>query len=159
VGWVGSVLLTGYRLFCFLRCACCLLFLRSCRWGIDLGKVDSTVRCWEFCGQCTEVIGPEQGWNRDSTYEILQLWPYCDRVGADITVLREREVDYDSDVPRKITEVLVRKVPDNQQVSTCPSLPPCSHCLGRPHSVRLFTGPGDWRYPHHLLLTREHHHP
>lgn len=41
------------------------------------------------------------------------------RVGADITVLREREVDYDSDVPRKITEVLVRKVPDNQQVGTC----------------------------------------
>ena len=43
----------------------------------------------------------------------------CGRVGADITVLREREVDYDSDVPRKITEVLVRKVPDNQQVRTC----------------------------------------
>lgn len=43
----------------------------------------------------------------------------CGRVGADITVLREREVDYDSDVPRKITEVLVRKVPDNQQVGTC----------------------------------------
>lgn len=47
--------------------------------------------------------------------------PFCvhGRVGADITVLREREVDYDSDVPRKITEVLVRKVPDNQQVGTC----------------------------------------
>lgn len=27
-------------------------------------------------------------------------------------------MDYDSDLPRKITEVLVRKVPDNQQVST-----------------------------------------
>lgn len=40
-----------------------------------------------------------------------------DRVGADITVLREREVDYDSDEPRKIAEVLIRKVPDNQQVS------------------------------------------
>lgn len=32
-------------------------------------------------------------------------------------------MDYDSDVPRKITEVLVRKVPDNQQVSTYPALP------------------------------------
>lgn len=42
---------------------------------------------------------------------------YWDRVGADITVLREREVDYDSDVPRKIAEVLIRKVPDDQQVS------------------------------------------
>lgn len=42
---------------------------------------------------------------------------FYDRVGADITVLREREVDYDSDVPRKIAEVLIRKVPDDQQVS------------------------------------------
>lgn len=42
---------------------------------------------------------------------------FSDRVGADITVLREREVDYDSDVPRKIAEVLIRKVPDDQQVS------------------------------------------
>ncbi|XP_015984082.1 GTP-binding protein 2 isoform X1 [Rousettus aegyptiacus] len=39
----------------------------------------------------------------------------AEKVGADITVIREREVDYDSDMPRKITEVLVRKVPDNQQ--------------------------------------------
>lgn len=39
------------------------------------------------------------------------------RVGADITLLREREVDYDSDRnTRKIAEVLVRKVPDDQQV-------------------------------------------
>lgn len=38
------------------------------------------------------------------------------RVGADITLLREREVDYELDKPRKIAEVLVRKVPDNQQV-------------------------------------------
>ncbi|XP_018120362.1 GTP-binding protein 2 isoform X2 [Xenopus laevis] len=40
----------------------------------------------------------------------------AEKVGADITVLRESEVDYDSDSPRKITEVLIRKVPDNQQV-------------------------------------------
>lgn len=26
-------------------------------------------------------------------------------------------MDYDSDVPRKIAEVLIRKVPDDQQVS------------------------------------------
>lgn len=39
-------------------------------------------------------------------------------MGADITVLREREVDYDSEEPRKIAEVLVRKVPDDQQVSS-----------------------------------------
>lgn len=42
---------------------------------------------------------------------------FSDRVGADITVLREREVDYDSDVSHKIAEVLIRKVPDDQQVS------------------------------------------
>uniref|UniRef100_A0A3B4FH97 GTP-binding protein 2 n=1 Tax=Pundamilia nyererei TaxID=303518 RepID=A0A3B4FH97_9CICH len=39
----------------------------------------------------------------------------AEKVGADITILREREVDYDSDVPRKIAEVLIRKVPDDQQ--------------------------------------------
>lgn len=38
------------------------------------------------------------------------------RVGADITVLREREVDYDSDEQHRIAEVLIRKVPDDQQV-------------------------------------------
>lgn len=43
------------------------------------------------------------------------------RVGADITLLREREVDYDLDRnTRKIAEVLVRKVPDDQQVRICP---------------------------------------
>ncbi len=47
----------------------------------------------------------------------LYIFLFSDRVGADITVLREREVDYDSNVPRKIAEVLIRKVPDDQQVS------------------------------------------
>lgn len=32
-----------------------------------------------------------------------------DRVGADITVLRQREVDYDSDTPRKITGGAARR--------------------------------------------------
>lgn len=46
------------------------------------------------------------------------VFPLCPvRVGADITLLREREVDYDLDRnARKIAEVLVRKVPDDQQV-------------------------------------------
>uniref|UniRef100_A0A3B3RMH2 GTP binding protein 2 n=1 Tax=Paramormyrops kingsleyae TaxID=1676925 RepID=A0A3B3RMH2_9TELE len=39
----------------------------------------------------------------------------AEKVGADITVLREREVDYGYDVSKKIAEVLVRRVPDNQQ--------------------------------------------
>ncbi|XP_047221451.1 GTP-binding protein 2-like isoform X5 [Girardinichthys multiradiatus] len=41
----------------------------------------------------------------------------AEKVGADITLLREREVDYGLDRnTRKIAEVLVRKVPDDQQV-------------------------------------------
>lgn len=48
-----------------------------------------------------------------------------DRVGADITVLRQREVDYDSDVPHQIAEVLIRKVPDDQQVSGTFDKPCC----------------------------------
>lgn len=51
-----------------------------------------------------------------TTCLFTSLW-WSLRVGADITVLREREVDYDSEEPRKIAEVLVRKVPDDQQVS------------------------------------------
>ncbi|PWA30722.1 hypothetical protein CCH79_00009218 [Gambusia affinis] len=40
----------------------------------------------------------------------------AEKVGADITLLREREVDYGLDRNiRKIAEVLVRKVPDDQQ--------------------------------------------
>lgn len=35
-------------------------------------------------------------------------------------------MDYDSDVPRKIAEVLIRKVPDDQQVSRV-SVKVCCH--------------------------------
>lgn len=65
----------------------------------------------------------------------------CGRVGADITVLREREVDYDSDVPRKITEVLVRKVPDNQQVGTCDlAILPCWRLRGFVQAASFWDG-------------------
>lgn len=56
-------------------------------------------------------------WGTKFTLLPMFMW-WSPRVGADITVLREREVDYDSEEPRKIAEVLVRKVPDDQQVST-----------------------------------------
>ncbi|XP_072406189.1 GTP-binding protein 2b [Chiloscyllium punctatum] len=39
----------------------------------------------------------------------------AEKVGADITILRERNVEYDMDSPRRIAEVLIRKVPDDQQ--------------------------------------------
>ncbi|XP_054635682.1 GTP-binding protein 2b isoform X1 [Dunckerocampus dactyliophorus] len=52
----------------------------------------------------------------DMKASISTLKKMADKVGADITVLREREVDYDLDrSTRRIAEVLVRKVPDDQQ--------------------------------------------
>ena len=42
------------------------------------------------------------------------------RLDATITILRQREVDYDleeGEPPRKACELLVRRVPDDQQVS------------------------------------------
>lgn len=50
-------------------------------------------------------------------------------------------MDYDSDMPRKITEVLVRKVPDNQQVSTDPSQWQVVHWPGNQGVSRLLFGP------------------
>lgn len=52
----------------------------------------------------------------DMKASLRTLKRMAEKVGADITLLREREVDYDSDRnTRKIAEVLVRKVPDDQQ--------------------------------------------
>uniref|UniRef100_H3CGL9 GTP binding protein 2b n=1 Tax=Tetraodon nigroviridis TaxID=99883 RepID=H3CGL9_TETNG len=52
----------------------------------------------------------------DMRASLKTLKRMAEKVGADITLLREREVDYDQDRnTRKIAEVLVRKVPDDQQ--------------------------------------------
>ncbi|CAN9510687.1 unnamed protein product [Ophioblennius macclurei] len=52
----------------------------------------------------------------DMKASLRTLKRMAEKVGADITLLREREVDYDLDRnTRKIAEVLVRKVPDDQQ--------------------------------------------
>ncbi|XP_037545853.1 GTP-binding protein 2 [Nematolebias whitei] len=52
----------------------------------------------------------------DMKASLKTLKRMAEKVGADITLLREREVDYDLDRNnRKIAEVLVRKVPDDQQ--------------------------------------------
>lgn len=102
---------------------------------------------WEvWKGHWSRAFGWKE-WGR--TRDLWQLWPCSDRVGADITVLREREVDYDSDTPRKITEVLVRKVPDNQQVRLQPSLPFMPVLPGGPCGSRLSPGPGSWGCPGH----------
>ncbi|XP_062303899.1 GTP-binding protein 2b [Osmerus eperlanus] len=52
----------------------------------------------------------------DMRASLKTLRRMAEKVGADITLLREREVDYDLERnSRKIAEVLVRKVPDDQQ--------------------------------------------
>ncbi|XP_030627801.1 GTP-binding protein 2 [Chanos chanos] len=78
-------------------------------------------RLQEGRGEAVYQIGVEDNGllvglsEEDMRASLKTLQRMAERVGADITVLREREVDYDSDIPRKIAEVLVRKVPDDQQ--------------------------------------------
>uniref|UniRef100_A0A8C4GWL5 Tr-type G domain-containing protein n=1 Tax=Dicentrarchus labrax TaxID=13489 RepID=A0A8C4GWL5_DICLA len=78
-------------------------------------------RLQEGRGEAVYQIGVEDNGmlvglsEEDMRASLKTLHKLAEKVGADITVLREREVDYDSDVPRKISEVLIRKVPDDQQ--------------------------------------------
>ncbi|KAF4093374.1 hypothetical protein AMELA_G00001420 [Ameiurus melas] len=78
-------------------------------------------RLQEGRGEAVYQIGVEDNGllvgltDNDMKASINTLRRMAEKVGADITLLREREVDYESDKPRKIAEVLVRKVPDNQQ--------------------------------------------
>ncbi|KAG7462887.1 hypothetical protein MATL_G00189630 [Megalops atlanticus] len=78
-------------------------------------------RLQEGRGEAVYQIGVEDNGllvglsEEDMKASLKTLRRMAEKVGADITVLREREVDYDSDTPRKIAEVLVRKVPDDQQ--------------------------------------------
>ncbi|XP_054455913.1 GTP-binding protein 2 [Anoplopoma fimbria] len=78
-------------------------------------------RLQEGRGEAVYQIGVEDNGmlaglsDEDMRISLKTLHQLAEKVGADITILREREVDYDSDVPRKIAEVLIRKVPDDQQ--------------------------------------------
>ncbi|XP_056326538.1 GTP-binding protein 2 [Danio aesculapii] len=78
-------------------------------------------RLQEGRGEAVYQIGVEDngllvGLTEDDMKASLKtLRRMAEKVGADITVLREREVDYDADEPHRIAEVLVRKVPDDQQ--------------------------------------------
>ncbi|XP_062845568.1 GTP-binding protein 2b [Trichomycterus rosablanca] len=78
-------------------------------------------RLQEGRGEAVYQIGVEDNGllvglsDNDMKASLKTLRRMAEKVGADITLLREREVDYESDKPRKIAEVLVRKVPDNQQ--------------------------------------------
>ncbi|MBN3275612.1 GTPB2 protein, partial [Polyodon spathula] len=78
-------------------------------------------RLQEGRGEAVYQIGVEDNGllvglsEEDMRASLKTLRRMAEKVGADITVIREREVDYDLDIPRKISEVLVRKVPDDQQ--------------------------------------------
>ncbi|KAF7667937.1 hypothetical protein LDENG_00039270 [Lucifuga dentata] len=78
-------------------------------------------RLQEGRGEAVYQIGVEDNGmlvglsEEDMRASLKTLHRLAEKVGADITVLRQREVDYDADVPRNIAEVLIRKVPDDQQ--------------------------------------------
>ncbi|XP_062319762.1 GTP-binding protein 2 [Osmerus eperlanus] len=78
-------------------------------------------RLQEGRGEAVYQIGVEDNGmlvglsEEDMRASLNTLRRMAEKVGADITVLREREVDYDAEIPRKIAEVLIRKVPDDQQ--------------------------------------------
>ncbi|KAI7805413.1 GTP-binding protein 2 [Triplophysa rosa] len=78
-------------------------------------------RLQEGRGEAVYQIGVEDNGllvglsDQDMKASLRTLRRMAEKVGADITVLREREVDYDSDDQHKIAEVLIRKVPDDQQ--------------------------------------------
>ncbi|XP_073691342.1 GTP-binding protein 2 [Garra rufa] len=78
-------------------------------------------RLQEGRGEAVYQIGVEDNGllvgltEEDMKASLKTLRRMAEKVGADIAVLREREVDYDSDEPHRIAEVLIRKVPDDQQ--------------------------------------------
>ncbi|XP_068606624.1 GTP-binding protein 2b [Brachionichthys hirsutus] len=79
-------------------------------------------RLQEGRGEAVYQIGVEDNGllvgltDADMKASLRTLKRMAERVGADITLLREREVAYSSDGhAHKIAEVLVRKVPDDQQ--------------------------------------------
>ncbi|XP_061645624.1 GTP-binding protein 2 [Phyllopteryx taeniolatus] len=78
-------------------------------------------RLQEGRGEAVYQIGVEDNGmlvglsEKDMKASLTTLHDMAEKVGADITVLRHAEVDYDADQPLTIAEVLIRKVPDDQQ--------------------------------------------
>ncbi|XP_026135042.1 GTP-binding protein 2-like isoform X2 [Carassius auratus] len=78
-------------------------------------------RLQEGRGEAVYQIGVEDNGllvgltEEDMEASLQTLRRMAEKVGADITVLREQEVDHDSDESQRIAEVLIRKVPDDQQ--------------------------------------------
>ncbi|XP_028323617.1 GTP-binding protein 2 isoform X1 [Gouania willdenowi] len=78
-------------------------------------------RLQEGRGEAVYQIGVEDNGmlvglsEEDMRASLKTLHRLAEKIGADIAVLREQEVNYDSEDLRKIVEVLIRKVPDDQQ--------------------------------------------
>ncbi|XP_053731003.1 GTP-binding protein 2 isoform X1 [Synchiropus splendidus] len=78
-------------------------------------------RLQEGRGEAVYQIGVEDNGmvvglaEEDMKASLTTLHRLAEKVGADITILRHREVDSDTEDARRIAEVLIRKVPDDQQ--------------------------------------------
>ncbi|XP_054655578.1 GTP-binding protein 2 [Dunckerocampus dactyliophorus] len=78
-------------------------------------------RLQEGRGEAVYQIGVEDNGmlvglsEEDMRASLTTLHKMAEKVGADMTILRHSEVDYDVDQPLTIAEVLIRKVPDDQQ--------------------------------------------
>ncbi|KAM9804375.1 GTP-binding protein 2 [Neosynchiropus ocellatus] len=78
-------------------------------------------RLQEGRGEAVYQIGVEDNGmvvglaEEDMKASLTTLHRLAEKVGADITILRHREVDSDAEDARRIAEVLIRKVPDDQQ--------------------------------------------
>ena len=62
----------------------------------------------------TQILSLLSTHSNSSYLDILPL--LSDRLGASVTILRKQAVPFDQNEQRLVAEVLVRKVPDNQQV-------------------------------------------
>uniref|UniRef100_A0A672NDY4 GTP-binding protein 2-like n=1 Tax=Sinocyclocheilus grahami TaxID=75366 RepID=A0A672NDY4_SINGR len=99
----------------------CLKLVNPTQYRFEHLATQMKWRLQEGRGEAVYQIGVEDNgllvglMEEDMKASLKTLRRMAERVGADITVLREREVDYDSDEPHRIAEVLIRKVPDDQQ--------------------------------------------
>ncbi|XP_077585955.1 GTP-binding protein 2 [Stigmatopora nigra] len=78
-------------------------------------------RLQEGRGEAVYQIGVEDNGmlvglsEQDMKASLTTLHKMAEKVGADITIIRHAQVDYDADQPLTIAEALIRKVPDDQQ--------------------------------------------
>ncbi|KAJ0004734.1 hypothetical protein NQD34_010948 [Periophthalmus magnuspinnatus] len=99
----------------------CLKLVNPTQYRFEHLATQMKWRLQEGKGEAVYQIGVEDNGmlvglsEEDMRASLKTLHLMAQKVGADITVLRQSEVDEDSDCPRSIAEVLIRKVPDDQQ--------------------------------------------